>query len=234
MNRRLLTFAGVAAAVLWASTANAATITIGFQQAGVNSGNITTLTSGVAGVANVNNLAYGTFTLNTVDGTGKPLTPGNQLLVSNALDISGTTGGTLNVYVTSQGNTLATPGFTSFFTENTLESGWTVTEQTFLDTGNGLFTTSGLGVTALGTAIFSAIGTSVAGALASAGPGLYSVTELFTIVATGAGTAQSTINLVATPLPGALPLFATGLLGLWALRRKRKAKSAESLDPVVA
>ena len=36
------------------------------------------------------------------------------------------------------------------------------------------------------------------------------------------------------PIPGTLPLFATGLLGLWALRRKRKAISTKSLDPVVA
>ena len=36
------------------------------------------------------------------------------------------------------------------------------------------------------------------------------------------------------PLPGTLPLFAAGLLGLWTLRRKRKAISTKSLDPVVA
>ena len=35
--------------------------------------------------------------------------------------------------------------------------------------------------------------------------------------------------VTAVPLPGTLPLFATGLLGLWALRRKRKAASAKSL-----
>ena len=39
---------------------------------------------------------------------------------------------------------------------------------------------------------------------------------------------------VTLPIPGTLPLFATGLLGLWALRRKRKAISTKSLDPVTA
>ena len=35
--------------------------------------------------------------------------------------------------------------------------------------------------------------------------------------------------VTAVPLPGTLPLFASGLLGLWALRRKRKAVSTKSL-----
>jgi hypothetical protein len=71
----------------------------------------------------------------------------------------------------------------------------------------------------------------VAAAIAASG-NMYSVTHLYTIIATSAGAALSTITL-STPLPGALPLFATGLLGLWAVRRKRKAAPAKSLDPVV-
>jgi hypothetical protein len=121
----------------------------------------------------------------------------------------------------------------SSFTSNSLPTGWSVREQTFIDTANGLYTTTPGGtVTQLGNVLFNAIGTSVTAALAPSGA-LYSVTHLYTIVATGAGSALSTITL-ATPIPGALPLFATGLLGLWALRRKRKAAPAESLDPVVA
>ena len=38
--------------------------------------------------------------------------------------------------------------------------------------------------------------------------------------------------VTAVPLPGTLPLFATGLLGLWALRRKRKAAAGKSLPAV--
>ena len=72
----------------------------------------------------------------------------------------------------------------------------------------------------------------MAAAVAASGNN-YSVTHLYTIIASSAGSALSTINLQ-TPLPGALPLFATGLLGLWALRRKRKAAPAKSLDPVAA
>ena len=233
MNRRLLFFVGVASAILWAVAANAATITIGFQEAGFNNGNILPVAVG-SGAANVAaDMEFGTFTLNSVNATGKDLLPGNQLLVSNA-DISGSSAGTLRVYVTSQNNNLVTPGFLSSFTSKPLEDGWTVTFQTFLDTTNGLFRISGAGVTPLGTAILSQIGTSVAGAVAAAGSARYAVTHLFTITATGEGSANSTINLIAAPLPGALPLFATGLLGLWAVRRKRKGAPAEPLDRVVA
>ena len=140
--------------------------------------------------------------------------------------------GTLRVFVTSQGNTDVNSNWISSFTSNSLPTGWSVREQTFIDTANGLFTTTGATVTQLGNTLFNAIGTSVAAAIAASGNN-YSVTHLYTIVATGAGSALSTITL-ATPIPGALPLFATGLLGLWALRRKRKAAPAESLDPVVA
>jgi hypothetical protein len=131
----------------------------------------------------------------------------------------------LRVYVTSQNNNDVSNVWLSAFTSNRLPTGWTVTEQTFLDPANGLFSTA----IALGTAVFNAMGTSAAAAVAASGAN-YSVTHLYTIVATGSGTANSTINL-STPIPGALPLFATGLLGLWALRRKRKQTApAESLE----
>jgi uncharacterized protein (TIGR03382 family) len=109
----------------------------------------------------------------------------------------------------------------SSFTSNSLPTGWSVREQTFIDTANGLFTTTGATVTQLGNTLFNAIGTSVAAALAPSGNN-YSVTHLYTIVATGTGAALSTITL-ATPIPGALSLFAAGVLGLWALGRRRKA-----------
>ena len=48
------------------------------------------------------------------------------------------------------------------------------------------------------------------------------------------GTGPDTFITGHVPIPGTLPLFATGLLGLWALRRKRKAISTKSLDPLVA
>ena len=175
---------------------------------------------------------WGVFNANQITATGRPINPLPNILGSTSFQINAGEGGTLRVFVTSQGNTDVSSNWISSFTSNSLPTGWSVREQTFIDTANGLFTTTGATVTQLGNTLFNAIGTSVAAAIAASGNN-YSVTHLYTIVATGTGSALSTITL-ATPLPGALPLFATGLLGLWALRRKRKAAPAKSLDPVVA
>ena len=176
---------------------------------------------------------WGVFNANQITATGRPIDPLPNILGSTSFNINAGEGGTLRVFVTSQGNTDVSSNWISSFTSNSLPTGWSVREQTFIDTANGLFTvTPGGTVTQLGNTLFNAIGTSVAAAIAASGNN-YSVTHLYTIVATGTGSALSTITL-ATPIPGALPLFATGLLGLWALRRKRKAAPAESLDPVVA
>jgi len=228
MNGKLLALAGIASAFLWASTANSATVTIGLQQSTVNGGAITVEAVGPAGFASIGALPYGTFTANTVDGTGRPILPAPSVLDSSSLNVSSAAAGTLRVWITSQGNTDVTNSWLSSFTSNLLPAGWSVTEQTFLDPANGLFSTA----INLGTAVFNQIGTSVAAAIAASGNN-YSVTHLYTIVATGAGVANSTIDL-STPIPGALPLFATGLLGLLALRRKRKNAPAESLDQAVA
>jgi len=219
---RLLLLAG-AACLAMVSIANAATVTIGLQQAGVNGGAITPVAGGV-GSANIANLPYGTFTSNTVDGTGRPILPLPDILDSSSLNVTSDGPGTLRVYVTSQNNNDVSNVWLSSFTTNRLTPGWSVTEQTFLDPANGLFSTA----IALGSAVFNSMGTSAAAAIAASGNN-YSVTHLYTIVATGIGVANSTINL-AIPIPGALPLFATGLLGLWALRRKRKNTTPENLE----
>ncbi len=38
---------------------------------------------------------------------------------------------------------------------------------------------------------------------------------------------ENAFSLTTTPIPGTLPLMATGLVGLWGLRRKQKAKAAK-------
>src|SRR3954467_3478240 len=100
---RLLLFASAACLAL-ASMANAATVTIGLQQAGVNGGAITAVASG-NGSAQIGNLPYGTFTSNTVDGTGRPILPLPDILDSSSLNVTSDGAGVLRVYVTSQNNT---------------------------------------------------------------------------------------------------------------------------------
>src|SRR5690349_6650642 len=119
MNGKLLALAGIASAFLWASTANSATITIGLQEAGFNGGAITPVAVGV-GSASINNFAYGTFTANNVDGTGRPILPLPDVLDTNSLNVSSASSGTLRVWVTSQNNTDVSNVFLSAFTSNRL------------------------------------------------------------------------------------------------------------------
>ena len=237
MKAKLLTLAGIASAFLWVSTANSATVTIGAAPGAGPLPAPNTVGSSPLGATSSSCVScaaatWGVFSANQITATGRPVNPLPNILGSTSFNISTEGAGTLRVFVTSQGNTEVNSNWISSFTSNSLPTGWSVREQTFIDTANGLFTTTGATVTQLGNTLFNAIGTSVAAALAPSGNN-YSVTHLYTIVATGTGSALSTITL-STPLPGALPLFATGLLGLWALRRKRKAAPAKSLDPVVA
>ena len=226
MKAKLLTLAGIASAFLWASTANSATVTIGAAPGAGPLPAPNTVASSPLGATSSSCVScaaatWGVFSANQITATGRPVNPLPNILGSTSFNISTEGAGTLRVFVTSQGNTEVNSNWISSFTSNSLPTGWSVREQTFIDTANGLFTTTGATVTQLGNTLFNAIGTSVAAALAPSGNN-YSVTHLYTIVATGTGSALSTITL-STPLPGALPLFATGLLGLWALRRRRKA-----------
>ena len=228
MNAKHLALVGIASAFLWASTANSATVTIGAAPGLVGAPTqVATSAAGATQFACVacNPAIWGVFNANQITATGRPVNPLPNILGSTSFQINAGEGGTLRVFVTSQNNTDVSSNWISSFTSNSLPTGWSVREQTFIDTANGLFTTTGATVTQLGNTLFNAIGTSVAAAIAASGNN-YSVTHLYTIVATGAGSALSTITL-STPIPGALPLFATGLLGLWALRRKRKAAPAK-------
>jgi hypothetical protein len=206
------------------SVAHADTVTIGLQEAGVDGGAITTVGTG-SGFATAG-LVYGTFTLNLVSGAGSPFLPEPQF-DSSSLNISSTAAGTLSVYVTEQG--LSTPTgvseFISSFTENVLTGDVTsVAESTLVDLGNGLFggspvanftVTSGSGPAVLVTAATPFL----------AAP--YSETEKFVVTATGVGSGNQTIDILAAvpavPEPGSLSLLSSGLFGfaLLGLRRRK-------------
>jgi len=234
MNSRMLgaLLTGIASAFLWASTANSATVTIGAAPgAGPLPAPITVATSAI-GATSFSCLpcapaVWGVFNANQITATGRPIDPLPNILGSTSFQINAGDGGTLRVFVTSQGNTDVGSLWTSSFTSNSLPTGWSVREQTFIDTANGLFTTTPGGtVTQLANTLFNAAGTSTATSLAASGNN-YSVTELYTITATGTGSALSTITLSVAPVPipavgAGLPGVIAGVAGLLMWRRRRQ------------
>ena len=56
-----------------------------------------------------------------------------NILGSTSFNISTEGAGTLRVFVTSQGNTEVNSNWISSFTSNSLPTGWSVREQTFID-----------------------------------------------------------------------------------------------------
>jgi hypothetical protein len=199
---------GLIGVLMWASAANASTITIGLQQTGFNGGAITPVAVGI-GSASIQNLAYGTFNANSVSVTGNPILPLPDILDSSSLNVLTISVGTLTVYVTSQNNHDTANAWLSSFTSNQVPTGWTVTEKTYLDPGNGLFSTAIL----LGSSVFNAQGVSSNTALAFSGTN-YSLTEVYTIESSGRGVANSTIDLSIAAVPG--PIAGAGLPGLLA------------------
>jgi len=210
-----------ALAAVLASGANAGTVSIGLSTGGP----ITNVASATNNV--VFSGAFGAFIINNISASGDGGLPFPDLLNSTALDtrLTGTGASTLDVFVTVQGLTLplgSLTGFVSSFTQNSLTAGWSVTQSTFLDAGNGVFTLT----TPLNTHTFSAIGTNVGSNTVATGPGPYSLTEEFIISASGTGSASSTTDISAVPEPATWAMMLLGFVGLgFAFRQSRRKVS---------
>jgi hypothetical protein len=159
----------------------------------------------------------GLFSTIHVTGTGQSLLASPDLLFSNTIDSLTAGSGAITIWITDQGLVapLGTLPFTSGFTANLVPSGWTVVESTFVSMANALY-----GGTLLSSTSFSAIGTNSQTVNSATGAGPYSVSEEFVITAPGAGDANNTIDLNATPAPepSILLLLAIGLISIGLMR----------------
>ena len=209
--------------------AGANTLTLGIQEDG---GLITTEVSGVPVLPGINFTgSFGTFSVNDISSADDGVPSGPQVaLLTNDINIeasASTTAHTLNVFVTEQGIPGQLAIWDSHFTEQPLPTGWSVTQTTWLDPADGLFTGTMLAShTFPPSAVTSSFDqpTSLASGL-----GPFSVTEEFsvTVGATDTGSNQSTILLTGIPEPSTWAMMLLGFAGLGfaGLRGRRRAIS---------
>jgi hypothetical protein len=228
MRRRLLTAAAlVAAPLLWASGANANTITINGGESPTFPPTFTTLLAAGSPVTLPATLCCGATDSYTVEATaeGTPNLPLGSF-DSNTIDVNSAAAGTLILWFTETGITapLGTVNFTSSLTANTLSGAISsVTLSTFISPANGVSPPNG---TPLDSAMFTGLGTQMLTSTVATGAGPYSLQEVYAIVATGAGNTNLTIDVTASAVPelASIAFVGPALAGLGLLLLRRRCK----------
>jgi hypothetical protein len=214
----------IAGSLLCVSAASAATTV----EIGLGS-SPTSLASGSGSTVSYSSTSVTGYSSVSVSGTGNPPLTLPNILDTTNIDVATSglnAGGLLDVWITEIGLTapLGTVGFLSGFDLNSdSSSGISVTEKTFYDPGNGAFATTDL----LGNVALSPNGSTSVGTTETGVTGPYSVTAEYIVDLTSGQSADGTIDISTTPIPGTLPLFASGLAGFWAWSRKRKPQAKQ-------
>ena len=210
----------LAGSLLWTATASAATVSLEYEDEGVGL-SFTSLTSGLA-------TSDANFT--TISASAQGNLPAPALLATSTIDVSssGAPGSnTLIALITETGLSGPVSGFASGLSLNSLTSaGVSVVENTYYSPSNTAYALTDLLSSATYTGGVGGSGTFLAPGTVSSGD--YSVTAEYIITLGPGETADGTINISTTPIPGTLSLLATGLglLGItvWS-RRKKMARS---------
>lgn len=171
----------------------------------------------------------GGFTILSTGTASPPLTPPDLLYGTSTDAATGAAGGHVFVFITV--SDLSAPfgnlSFISSFTSQPMPVGFTAIESTYYNADNSVFGTS----TLLSSATFLGLGTGVVlanqvgSALVGGVSPLYSITQVYEIIANGIGSANLTINVAAVPGPlvgMGLPGLLMACVALIALARRRR------------
>ena len=184
-----------------------------------DSGLITTADDGaIADGAITFNGAVGSFVVNIVTGVSDPLIGPGQLDL-NSINVSGGSG-TLTIGLTDTGYTGAVPAYTANFGGTTSLTGSSVDFNFLHDAANTEFGgASFFDPAPVSVGSFSGSDTAVVGAGSP-----YSLTILAEVDHTSSGQISSfDAHLVPIPVPAAVWLFGSGLLGLVGIARRRRS-----------